>query len=97
LFLIISIACSSLTKIKKQNGLETCHNALEISCLPLREPKMRCGSSSKIKQPVTFLFGSALPPIRRSSSRKGFLERIKAGFKTKILKLGDWTAFVLAE
>jgi hypothetical protein len=59
--------------------------------------QMRCGSWSKIEQPVTFLFGSALPPIRRSSSREGFLERIKACFKTKILKLGDWTAFVLAE
>ena len=59
--------------------------------------QMRCGSWSKIEQPVTFLFGSALPPIRRSSSREGFLERIKACFKTKILKLGDWTAFVMAE
>jgi hypothetical protein len=59
--------------------------------------QMRCGSWSKIEQPVTFLFGSGLPPIRRSSSREGFLERIKACFKTKILKLGDWTAFVMAE
>jgi hypothetical protein len=59
--------------------------------------QMRCGSWSKIEQPVTFLLGSALPPIRRSSSREEFLERIKACFKTKILKLGDWTAFVMAE
>jgi hypothetical protein len=70
---------------------------LENQLFTFARAQMRCGSWSKIEQPVTFLFGSALPPIRRPSSREGFLERIKACFKTKILKLGDWTAFVLAE
>jgi hypothetical protein len=78
-------------------GRKTYRNVVKISYSPLREPKCVAESWSKIEQPVTFLFGSALPPIRRSSSREGFLERIKACFKTKILKLEDWTPFVLAE
>jgi hypothetical protein len=56
-----------------------------------------CSGTWYVTGAFGFVSSAAADSCWRSSSREGFLERIKAGFKTKILKLGDWTAFVMAE